>query len=176
MDPYISWLKESKQPMFEGAGTYWRIYQKALVLASLKPEPIKLSREQAQELLEKSGALFLRCFTRTSEIPTAFWYTACDEYKSDNLPRKVRSQIRRAYKDCRVERVDPVWLSDHGYACYRAAYSRYTNAPSLDRRKLLTKCAGARQAGRLIFGASLSETIWRDSLNALLETIMRHPL
>jgi hypothetical protein len=47
MDPYISWLKESKQPLFEGAGTYWRVYQNALVPASLKPQPVELSRDQA---------------------------------------------------------------------------------------------------------------------------------
>jgi hypothetical protein len=117
MDPYIAWLKNTNQPLFESAGTYWRIYQNALVPASLKPEPVQLSREQAQGLLEKSGALFLRYFTRTSEIPTAFWYTACNEYDNNNLPPKVRSHIRRAYKDCRVERIDPTWLSDNGYAC-----------------------------------------------------------
>src|SRR5258706_14682992 len=59
MDPYISWLNESKQPLFEGAGTYWRGYKNALGPASLKPQPVELSREQAQERLKESGASFL---------------------------------------------------------------------------------------------------------------------
>jgi len=142
MDPYTSWLKQSNQPLFEAVGTYWRVYQKTLVPASLKPEPVELSKEQAQELLEKSGALFVRYFTRTSEMPTAFWYTACSEYKNDKLPGKVRSQIRRAYKDCRVERVDAAWLSDNGYACYKAAYSRYTNAEPGSKEAFDQMCRG----------------------------------
>jgi len=143
MDPYIAWLKNTNQTLFESAGTYWRIYQNALVPASLKPEPVQLSREQAQGLLEKSGALFLRYFTRTSEIPTAFWYTACNEYDNKNLPRKVRSHIRRAYRDCRVERIDPTWLSDNGYACYSAAYSRYTNARPGSKETFDKMCRGS---------------------------------
>ncbi len=127
MDRYISWLKQTNQPLFEIAGTYWRPYHKALVPASLKPEPIHLSAQQARKLLEQSGAPFLRYFSRTVKHPTAFWYTACREYIFNNLPQKVRCHIRRGYKDCRVERVDPVWLADNGYACYKAAFSRYRN-------------------------------------------------
>jgi hypothetical protein len=48
MDAYIRWLKESDQPLFEIGGTFWRSYQKGLVPASLKPEPIELNSELAR--------------------------------------------------------------------------------------------------------------------------------
>lgn len=143
MDPYVSWLKDTKQTLFEAAGTYWRPYHKALVPASVKPEPVELGRKQANELLAKSGALFIRHFTRTSESPTAFWYMACNEYSFESLPRKSRSCIRRAYRDCRVQRVDPAWLSDNGYRCYTAAFSRYQNARPGSRAVFDQMCRGS---------------------------------
>jgi hypothetical protein len=128
MDRYIQWLKETNQPVYEMAGTYWRKYQNALVPACLKPEPIQLDLKQARALLAQSGAPLLRYFTRTVRYPTAFWYTACSEYNFSNLPQKVRANIRRGFKNCRVERLDPAWLADHGYPCYIAAFSRYRNS------------------------------------------------
>jgi hypothetical protein len=128
MDIYIHWLKETKQPLYEIEGTYWRHYQRALVPASLKPEPVHLTLEQEHELLRRSGALFLRYFTRTVSYPTAFWYTACSQYDPSKLHQKVKANIRRGHKNCHVERVDPVWLADNGYPCYASAFLRYRNA------------------------------------------------
>jgi hypothetical protein len=143
MDRYISWLKEEKYPVYEMAGTYWRQYQNALVPACPKPEPIQLSFEQAQELLNRSGALFLRYFTRTVKHPTAFWYTACREYEFKNLAQKVRSHIRRGYKSCRVERIDAEWLAQNGYPCYVAAFSRYRNSEPESHAKFHEMCQGS---------------------------------
>jgi hypothetical protein len=143
MDPYIAWLKVRCHPLFETAGTYWRPYHHALVPASLKPEPIELDSQQANELLEKSGTLFLRYFSRTYEQPTAFWYMACNEYDFKKLPHKVRTQIRRAQRDCRIERVDPAWLADNGYPCFQVAFSRYRNARPESREEFEEMCRGS---------------------------------
>ena len=140
MDSYVQWLKETNQPVYEMGGAYWRLYQNALVPASLKPEPIQLDLKQARELLAQSGALFLRYFTRIVRYPTAFWYTACGEYNYSNLPQKVRASIRRGYKSCSVERLDPSWLADHGYPCYVAAFSRYRNSEPESREKFDEMC------------------------------------
>ena len=142
-DSYVKWLRETKQPLFEVDGTFWRPYQKALVPASLVPRPVALTTDQAHELLDRSGALMLRYFTRTYDTPTSFWYTACNDYSFDSLDGKIRYQIRRAYKHCRIERVDPVWLADHGYPCYLAAYSRYRNAQPESPAMFDRMCRGA---------------------------------
>jgi hypothetical protein len=143
MDIYINWLKEKKQPLYEIDGTYWRPYQKALVPASVKPEPVRLTLEQEHELLRRSGALFLRYFTRTVSHPTAFWYTACDQYDASKLHQKVRANIRRGHKNCHVERVDPVWLADNGYPCYASAFLRYRNAQPESKAGFDEMCRGA---------------------------------
>jgi hypothetical protein len=143
MDSYIRWLQETKQPLFEMAGTYWRLYQRALVPASVKPEPIQLNSEQERELLHRSGAPFMRYFTRTVNYPTAFWYTACNKYCLKDLSLNVKANIRRGHRNSRVERVDPAWLADNGYPCYTAAFERYRNARPESKDKFDEMCRGA---------------------------------
>jgi len=143
MDSYIAWLKDRRHPLFEVAGTYWRPYHQALVPASPKPEPIELDLYQANELLEKSGTWFLRYFSRTYEQPTAFWYTACYEYDLKKLSPNARHKIRRAQRHCRIERVDPAWLADNGYPCFRAAFSRYRGARPESREEFEEMCRGS---------------------------------
>ena len=143
MDSYIRWLQDTKRPLYEMAGTYWRIYQKALVPASVKPEPIQLDSQQERELLHRSGAPFMRYFTRTVNYPTAFWYTACNQYCLKDLSLNVKANIRRGHRNSRVERVDPAWLADHGYPCYTAAFGRYRNARPESKDKFDEMCRGA---------------------------------
>src|SRR5205823_793384 len=96
--------------------------------ASVKPEPVEIGARQAKEVLERSGTLFLRHFTRTFKEPTDFWYVVCDEYKFDKLSSKTRYHVRQGYKSCMVRRVDPAWLAVNGFECYVAALGRYKNA------------------------------------------------
>jgi hypothetical protein len=143
MDGYISWLQNTNQTVFDVGGTLWRAYQNGLIPASLKPKPIKLSAPQERELLHKSGALFLRYFTRTFETPTPFWYTMCDEYEPKNLKGKTRTQVQKARRACRVERILPLWLSDNGYSCYVAAFAKYRNGRPDPKSTFEAECHGA---------------------------------
>lgn len=159
MDDYVAWLKEKRRPIYEMAGTYWRSYQRALIPASLKPEPIVISEKQAQALLRSSGALLLRYFTRTVKYPTSFWYSSCSEYNIKNLSQKVRGRIRRGYKSCRVERVDPVWLTKNGYACYTSAFTRYRNAEPEPREHFEEMCIGAIGGPFEFWGVFIGDTL-----------------
>jgi hypothetical protein len=134
MDSYVAWLKKENSPLFEAGGTWWRPYHRALVQASVKPEPVEIGTREAKEVLKRSGTLFLRYFTRTFKEPTEFWYVACDEYEFDKLSSNTRSKIRRGYKSCAVQRVDPAWLAVNGYECYAAAFGRYSNASPVSQR------------------------------------------
>ena len=142
-DEYVSWLRHTNHTVFNAAGTHWRAYQHGLIPASLRPEPIKLSAAQERELLKKSGALFLRYFTRTFETPTPFWYTACSEYDPENLTRKTKTQVQKARKVCRVERISPSWLSENGYGCYASAFAKYRNTRPEPKSKFEGRCLGS---------------------------------
>ena len=141
MDPYVEWL-HAREPrnLFTAAGTWWRTYQKAVVQASLKPEPARLQKSEAQDLLHKSGGLFVRYFTRTSGEPTAFWYTACAKYDFNELSGKARNQIRRAYKNCEARKITAEWLAANAYECYAAAFTRHGRAPYRTREKFRNDC------------------------------------
>jgi hypothetical protein len=159
MEAYVNWLKEKNMPVYEMGGKYWRSYHKALVPASLKPEPIVISEEQGQELLKRSGALLLRYFTCTLKYPTTFWYSACSDYNINNLSQKVRGRIRRGYKSCRVERIDPLWLADNGYACYSSAFSRYRNAEPDSKERFDAICRAAVGGPFEFWGVFVGDTL-----------------
>ena len=56
MDPYVVWLP-AREPrnLFQAAGTWWRRYHKAVIQASPKPQPARLPKSEAKDLLRKSG-------------------------------------------------------------------------------------------------------------------------
>ncbi|MGH9678867.1 MAG: hypothetical protein ACRD4Y_02855 [Candidatus Acidiferrales bacterium] len=110
-------------------------------------------------LLDQSGALFLRYFSHVYETPTQFWYTACDHYCFEKLHHKVRSQIRRAYRDCRVERVDPHWMGENGYSCVAAAVSRYPRALHDSEKEFQTKCYASEGGPFDYWGAFIGDRL-----------------
>jgi len=147
MDRYVKWLLDVRHaPLLQEGGTWWRVYQKSVLQASLKPQAVSLSADEAARLLKDSGALLVRYFTRTFDAPTEFWYTSCEQYQFDALSRKARNQIRRAYKTCQVKQIDASWLAANGYECYSAAFARYRKARPQSlasfRRNLLGDQAG----------------------------------
>ena len=143
MEPYADWLLKTNVPVLEMGSTLWRPYHQGLVPASLKPVPIQLTPREEKDLLRRSGSLFLRYFTKTSDQPTGFWYSVCSEY---NLERRAtsdcRRRIRRAYERCTVRRVDAAWIALHGYDCYAAAFARYGNAKPAPRKTFEADCMG----------------------------------
>lgn len=141
MDPYVVWL-QAREPrnLFQAAGTWWRRYHKAVIQASPKPQPARLPKSEAKDLLRKSGGLFVRYFTRSFPQPTEFWYSACGEYDFEKLSRKARNQVRRARKNCEVRRIDAIWLAEHGYGCYSAAFARHGRSPFRSEAKLRSDC------------------------------------
>ena len=141
------------------AGIHWKLYHKALIPASLQPAPVELTAQECNELLHRSGALFLRYFTRTVDYPTSFWYTSCKEYSFAKLPQKVRSHIRQGYRSCRVERVDPVWLADNGYPCYAAAFLRYRNAQPESKEQFDETCRGSLGGPFEFWGAFVDDQL-----------------
>lgn len=145
MDPYVSWLQKHGTPLFHGGCTWWRLYHRALVPAAVKPEPVHIAAQGANDLLRQSGALLLRYFTHTYQQPTQFWYIACNEYAIEKLSKKTRYYVRRGHQNCTVQRVDSPWLATHGYDCYLSAHDRYSHTHPVSRQVFqqeLRTCAG----------------------------------
>jgi hypothetical protein len=122
---YIDWLRLQGVPLFEGAGISWRVYNGALVPATAAPCFVSPEESEVRRLLKSSGAWFARYSSDPQDEPTQWWYIVCDRYDASAPPSRVRSEINRSRRQCRVERVQPDWLADNAYSCYRAAFGRY---------------------------------------------------
>lgn len=125
---YVEWLKKQGVPLFEGGGIYWRLYQGVLVPAPATPCFIEIDSKEARALIKESGALFLRYESEPCEKETEWWIITCDSYNPEKLSSKIRNMIKRGNRNCSVQPIEAVWLAEHGYECYFAAFSRYKNA------------------------------------------------
>lgn len=126
---YIGWLKNKGEKLFYGGGHYWRIYQNALIPASPFPVYIdNMDESDCRRLLKESGALFLRYASNKGLSDGQWWYVVCYEYSQQKVSSKMRNQIKRAYKNCRTEKLSCSYLAENGYECYVAAYQRYKYA------------------------------------------------
>ena len=125
---YVAWLQKQGVPLFKGKDVYWQLYKAALIPASIGPCFIRTAHDEDQALLQESGAWFLRYSSDPCEQETQWWYIICDSYDPGTLSSKKRGEIKRAHRNCSVEKIDAQWLSEHGYATYVAAYARYKNS------------------------------------------------
>ncbi|MGH9740420.1 MAG: GNAT family N-acetyltransferase [Candidatus Acidiferrales bacterium] len=145
LDPYIRWLQREKVPIFWRAGIGWRLYQRVLIPASLKPVSIDLELSTARNLLRESGASLIRWHTRTFDEPTSYWCILCERYDFEGLARKARNQIRKANRECEVRRVETEWAAANTYDCYAAAFGRYKHGRPISRMQFESfqrSCAG----------------------------------
>ena len=122
---YITWLKGKGVPLFEGGGTYWNLYNAALIPASLYPDYCELNSVEAGALLSKSGAWLIRYSSNPGNCDTSWWYVLCDRYDPSQISAKTRQNIRRGRRECIVQEVAAERLAIDGYACYSAAFGRY---------------------------------------------------
>jgi hypothetical protein len=125
---YITWLEKRGVPVFKVGDTYWEIYKKALIPATVGPGFANISTAEAESLLQESGALLLRYSSDPSGAETDWWYVICDRYDPKSLSKRTRQRIGRGLSECQVRRLEPEWLAQHGYECYTAAFGRYKHS------------------------------------------------
>lgn len=105
----------------------WSLYNGALVPDVPPHIEIKLSGEQAKNLLRKSKAYFLRW---TSDydcgFETEWWYIIRDKsINLDEFDSKRRLEIKKGIKRCIVKKVDAEYIARNGYEVYKSAFDSY---------------------------------------------------
>ena len=124
--------------MIKYKGVLWKYYQSALIPATLPHVEINLNQIEARELLKISGAYFLRWTNEWDRKEGEFWYVIKDEKEDlSNYKSKVRNQIKKSLKNCRVEMVDSRIIVENGYEVYSSAFNRYKTVSSLFQRSIL---------------------------------------
>jgi hypothetical protein len=117
-----------------------------LIPASLQPRPVSLQSEDVRRLLRESRASLIRWFSRNSNEPAPYWYVLCNHYDFDSLPGKLRTQIRKARRECELRPLDAQWMAANAYDCYAAAFGRYRHGRPIARESfdsIQSSCAGA---------------------------------
>ncbi len=106
----------------------WHNYQGAYLPTSSPHINITLSKNDASELLKKSGTLFLRYsdeWDRNEE--SEFWYVVKDNFKGmAELSSNTRNQVRKGLGHCVVRKVTCHEVATKGYESYKSALEGYT--------------------------------------------------
>lgn len=104
----------------------WRYYRGALIPKPAPHVEMKLTPGEEKELLTRSKAYFLRYVTDWDSEDGEFWYVIKDTKESlENYKSKMKNQIRKGLKNCRVEKVDKSEIVQNGFAVYKTAFTGY---------------------------------------------------
>ncbi|WP_345970027.1 hypothetical protein WCX72_12320 [Sulfurimonas sp. HSL1-6] len=124
--------------MLEYKGVTWVLYQQVLIPDVPPHVPVALSREEARELLKRSGAYFIRWisdFDRGKEM--AFWYIIKDTPDTlESLGRKVRYEVRRGLKHCTVRRTGADDIAENGWPVHVKAFEKYRSSAGPGSREM----------------------------------------
>ncbi len=104
----------------------WKLYQGALLPDAPPHYEIELSQKEIQYLMKKFKPYFIRYCNEWDRGSGEFWYVIKDEKEDLNKYKaKVRYQIKKGLKNCRVEKVDNKYIADNGYEVYQEAFKNY---------------------------------------------------
>lgn len=111
----------------------FRIYKNCLIWDGNPSDASDLLPAEAKAFIKKSGAWMLQnIFDWDCAQPTNFWKVINDTpRKIEELPSKVRNQIRRSLRDCDIRMISKQEIVDaDGYTVYKKAFERYHNVAS----------------------------------------------
>lgn len=108
-------------------GDPWRMGNRVLGPMAMPHRVPPVDRAKVRRAMRETGALVARWHDAWDTEPCDYWFLCCDdpEYDIDKIPSKnARRDVRAGLRHCDVRRVEPVWIAEHGYQVYAAAYER----------------------------------------------------
>ena len=112
-------------------GIKWYLYNKVLLPDVAPHEKVNLSNNEAQELIRKTKAYFVRWPEDfDSRVNYPFWYVIKNEKEDTDLisySSKIRSEIRRGLKNNKVDLIEmlDMRIVETLYEIYINAFRRY---------------------------------------------------
>lgn len=105
----------------------WRSYNKMIVPAGAVLNSISLDNNQKKELHKYFKSEILIRYNIQSQSTSDIWYVVlCNKFiELQQYPSKLRSEINRGFKNCKVEKVDAIYASENFFEAYCSAYQRY---------------------------------------------------
>jgi len=104
----------------------WIKYQNVLIPKLPPHEKIEIDEKDLYELIKKENAFFARWVSNWDIENSCFWYVIKDKKEDINeYKSKIRNQIKKGLKNCKVELVDSKVIAKCGYNVYLEAFKRY---------------------------------------------------
>jgi len=135
---YAEFLISQGEVVVDLEGVFWMKYHGALISAAAMPVYIDLTYDEGNQLLKKSGALFLRYESGPVKTPTNWWTIVCRHYDFNQVSSNTRSKIRRGTRRLEIKQLSPEWLSEKGYECHVKCYQRYKHAMPKSRKAYIS--------------------------------------
>lgn len=97
---------------------------------------IKISQSEADSLLKKGGLFVKNVYNWDKKDATSFWYVIKDVYGGiDELPSKVRNQVRKSQKTYEFKLVSPEEMNELGFALFNKSRERFGSDMSVTKEQ-----------------------------------------
>lgn len=112
--------------MIKYKGINWKLYQ-GVLMPDVPPHiEVELKKKEIKYLIKQTNAYFVRWISEWDIKNGKFWYIIKDEKEDINAYKsKIRNQIKKGFKNCRVEKVNKEYIAEYGYEVYKKAFKRY---------------------------------------------------
>jgi len=109
----------------------WKLYQKVLIPDVPPHIEVNLTKQETNELLEKTDVYFVRWTNEWDRKDGEFWYLIKDEKEDINSYKsKIRNQIRKGLKNCKIKKVTKEYIAKYGYEVYKNISKKWQKSVS----------------------------------------------
>ncbi|MBR6091473.1 MAG: hypothetical protein IKQ09_01475 [Bacteroidales bacterium] len=105
----------------------------------------KIDSSKASGLLKKGGSFVKNVYNWDKKEESSFWYVIKDEFGGiDELPAKVRNQVRKSYKTYDIRLVSPEEMQEKGFALFNESRARFGGDLSVTKEQWAQRVNGGK--------------------------------
>ena len=106
----------------------FKLYHNAWLSRTPPNHSKAISKSDAKELLRSGGWMVRNVYNWDKQESSSFWYVIKDNFGGiDELPSKVRNQVRKSNKTYEFRKVDAHEMADMGYELYNKTRERFND-------------------------------------------------
>jgi len=125
------------------------LYREAWIRKESPHKSNKIRIEVAKILLSGGGKFLRNTFNWDKQMPTTFWYIIKDSFGGiDELPTKVRNQVRKSLKSYDFKKVGIEEMIDKGYVVYNESRKRFGYTNGVSKEQFAGRCRSAVKTGQ----------------------------
>lgn len=113
----------------------FRLYKGGWV-NTIPHQSVKITQNEARNLLRKGGRFVKNVYNWDKQEQASFWYVIKDVYGGiDELPAKVRNQVRKSQKTYDFKKVSPEEMNELGFELFNKSRERFGQSMSVTKEQ-----------------------------------------